>query len=525
MSFRRSPFQFNSDLNPDERRSELLRRFGFQPEEDNMFYETTPPPPPSWSEWSGRFHRPGFYEDPEWRNTGSVFGNSGSGPSSPQSRMRPGWTTGSASEPEEGVPIKVVHEQSGGRGFDDCDGVSEASSHSSASSTRSVPSSNGSKGRHEPRVHHIPIMVEPRNGPTSSSYGSAPINGEPKQPSTHFSPQVSRRGCGSSKDVDSPDTRNVTTIPVRMESGDEAQPQFPEDPKPAEKDNWSNTYPRQKCQQVPKSPPQSPSSCKSPSSSTRSPETTSPPRSGHSSNQASSPEEQIRRINMELADLSQQVSKFNGKVGDKQFRFLDEMLTRLMLKLDLIDPAGQEEIRKMRKLAIHDVQMVINRLEGKPPETSTALVELEPREAEPVSNNEFQSFDENASANSQSACYLGGPFGGMEAASPPPPPAKDTPMDTECQPLTAMAVIASDSEMAPAGNGPMEDLQADVSDLPRPIDVDLSCPSAANLAEASSDAGTPLNEHGLPTRQEMSETAEKSNSGTSIADPLTSTDL
>lgn len=467
------------------------------------------------------FLQPGFYEDPEWRNTGSVFGNSGSGPNSPQSRMRPGWSTGNASDPEEGVPIKVVHEQTGGRGSEDCDGASEASSHSSASSTRSVPSSNGSKGRHEPRVHHIPIMVEPRNGPASSGHSSASANGDAKQSSSQFSPQAPRRSHRSSRDAESADARNVTTIPVRMESGDDMQSQHPEEPKLSEKDSWANTYPRQKCQQGPKSPPQSPPSRTSPSRTTVPTKSASPPKSAQpSSGRASSTEDQIRRINMELADLSEQVSKFQGTVGDKQFRFLDEMLTRLMLKLDLIDPEGKEEIRKMRKLAIHDVQMVINRLEGKPPECS-ALMEVGSREMEPASNG----FEDNASANDESACNLNGPSEANEEAPPQPSSTADAPMDTDCHPPTVIAVGAPDSEMAPVGSEPVEEPAANVSDVTGPADVDSSCTSGMNCGDMSLDVGMPLNEHGLPTRQEVREGVEGSASGTSIADPSISTDL
>lgn len=435
--------------------------------------------------------------------------------------MRPGWSTGNASDPEEGVPIKVVHEQTGGRGSEDCDGASEASSHSSASSTRSVPSSNGSKGRHEPRVHHIPIMVEPRNGPASSGHSSASANGDAKQSSSQFSPQAPRRSHRSSRDAESADARNVTTIPVRMESGDDMQSQHPEEPKLSEKDSWANTYPRQKCQQGPKSPPQSPPSRTSPSRTTVPTKSASPPKSAQpSSGRASSTEDQIRRINMELADLSEQVSKFQGTVGDKQFRFLDEMLTRLMLKLDLIDPEGKEEIRKMRKLAIHDVQMVINRLEGKPPECS-ALMEVGSREMEPASNG----FEDNASANDESACNLNGPSEANEEAPPQPSSTADAPMDTDCHPPTVIAVGAPDSEMAPVGSEPVEEPAANVSDVTGPADVDSSCTSGMNCGDMSLDVGMPLNEHGLPTRQEVREGVEGSASGTSIADPSISTDL
>lgn len=577
MSFRRSPFQFNPDLNSDERRSELLRRFGIQPEEDNMFYETTNSP--SWSEWPGRFHRPGFYEDPEWRNTGSIFGST-SGPGSPQTRMRRGWTSTSGSDPEEGVPIKVVHEQSGTTSragpYNDCDGASETSSQgsrSSSSSTRSVPGNGGgsSKNRqdHEPRVHHIPIMVEPRNGSASSGYAS---DSDPKHPAAQFSQQPGRSSFGSPKETEfKGEAKHVHTVPIRMESGDQVLARSKTDRESrmagengGNSGGWANTFPRQKCQQAPKSPPTIPSAKSTPGSKVTSPSSsmTSPGTSGSSvaspcplspERAMGSPEQQrrpnrskpgplelIRQVNLELMDLKQQVYSFSGVVGDKQFRYLDEMLTRLMLKLDLIDPAGQNEVRRLRKIAIHDVQCVINHLEGKapPPGLIVELPSREMGEAEEDNGNNHDCADHNAANNTdmqrrefasfgetssdcQSGCNLGATqdksllpqFGG----------GKETQMDVnDSAPEKSVGMGSVDAVAGSTGGGGIVDEQVvEMSEVPRPaktpspIDVDNG--SMLQTAEDTDlGASTPVNEQSFPSKGDSTGFMDESESSTSL---------
>lgn len=60
-----------------------------------------------------------------------------------------------------------------------------------------------------------------------------------------------------------------------------------------------------------------------------------------------------------------EVEKFNGKPKDKQYLFLDEMLTRNLLKLDDVETEGKETIRLARKEAINCIQRCISILEAK----------------------------------------------------------------------------------------------------------------------------------------------------------------
>lgn len=59
------------------------------------------------------------------------------------------------------------------------------------------------------------------------------------------------------------------------------------------------------------------------------------------------------------------VEEFNGTVKDKQYRYLDEMLTRLMLELDDVETMGNEEVRLSRKAAVRKVQASVDLLETK----------------------------------------------------------------------------------------------------------------------------------------------------------------
>lgn len=75
--------------------------------------------------------------------------------------------------------------------------------------------------------------------------------------------------------------------------------------------------------------------------------------------------EHIQAVQKDVLDLKGEIEKFNGKYKDKQYLFLDEMLTRNLLKLDNIDTEGKENIRTARKEAIKCIQNCISILEAK----------------------------------------------------------------------------------------------------------------------------------------------------------------
>lgn len=58
-----------------------------------------------------------------------------------------------------------------------------------------------------------------------------------------------------------------------------------------------------------------------------------------------------------------QVECFKGSKTDKQYKYLDEILTQNLLKLDTIETGGEENIKKARREAIKCINQVIEALE------------------------------------------------------------------------------------------------------------------------------------------------------------------
>ncbi|XP_059477450.1 BAG domain-containing protein Samui [Neocloeon triangulifer] len=114
---------------------------------------------------------------------------------------------------------------------------------------------------------------------------------------------------------------------------------------------------QQGAQQPPPSPPQKrPMAAQSPPTK-RTPEKAPP---------ANDPLSKVAVVQKDVDDLMQQIEQFSGESkSDKQYLFLDEMLTRNLIKLDDIETDGKEEIRKVRKEAIRSIQRAISLLESR----------------------------------------------------------------------------------------------------------------------------------------------------------------
>lgn len=74
--------------------------------------------------------------------------------------------------------------------------------------------------------------------------------------------------------------------------------------------------------------------------------------------------ERIQTIVDEVKRLESEVDSFQGSTQDKQYRYLDEYLTRNLIKLDQIETNGNQEIRQARKNAISLIESIISKLES-----------------------------------------------------------------------------------------------------------------------------------------------------------------
>lgn len=73
----------------------------------------------------------------------------------------------------------------------------------------------------------------------------------------------------------------------------------------------------------------------------------------------------LDKIKEEVDVLKEKISNFSGTKKDKEYLYLDEMLTRHLIALDGIEPEGQLDIRQMRKESIKDVNMCLSLLDEK----------------------------------------------------------------------------------------------------------------------------------------------------------------
>lgn len=87
----------------------------------------------------------------------------------------------------------------------------------------------------------------------------------------------------------------------------------------------------------------------------------------------------IQSIQRDVLNLMDQVERFTGSTRkDRQYLYLDEMLTQNLLKLDTIDTEGKENIKQARREAIKCINKCISVLEAKadtnPPPPATEQV-------------------------------------------------------------------------------------------------------------------------------------------------------
>lgn len=96
-----------------------------------------------------------------------------------------------------------------------------------------------------------------------------------------------------------------------------------------------------------------------------------------------------------------EVENFGGTKNDKKYLFLDEMLTRNLIKLDTIETDGKENIRQARKEAIKCIQKCIAVLEAKAESNAGIKSQPQPTDVEMDQNTDAQPAVEQATENGE----------------------------------------------------------------------------------------------------------------------------
>lgn len=122
-------------------------------------------------------------------------------------------------------------------------------------------------------------------------------------------------------------------------------------------------------QRATSTPPNQPQKSEPPSSY-QTPEPTSQPDNGGNGTTAGSkkpctPMEQIDEVVNDMKEYEQRVAQFQGTKKDKEYKVLEEMLTRNLLKLDMVEAGCDDNVRQRRKQTVKEIQAYLDQLELK----------------------------------------------------------------------------------------------------------------------------------------------------------------
>ncbi len=73
----------------------------------------------------------------------------------------------------------------------------------------------------------------------------------------------------------------------------------------------------------------------------------------------------MQKVKDEVGKLVERINNFRGDKKDREYLYLDEMLTRHLLSLDGVDTCGKDEIRQMRKESIRTINRCLSMLDSK----------------------------------------------------------------------------------------------------------------------------------------------------------------
>ena len=101
----------------------------------------------------------------------------------------------------------------------------------------------------------------------------------------------------------------------------------------------------------------------------------------------------IESIVIEADKIKDRVNSFTGKKSDKEYKYLEEMLNRSILKLDGIEAGDNAGVRQARRAGVKDIQSFLDQLDLK------AFVEEDVKKEEP---NKIDSSDSNQESGQES---------------------------------------------------------------------------------------------------------------------------
>merc|ERR1712226_413872 len=75
--------------------------------------------------------------------------------------------------------------------------------------------------------------------------------------------------------------------------------------------------------------------------------------------------DKLQQVKDSVAEIVEKVESYKGSKDDKEYRYLDEMLTRHLISLDSIESGGRDDIRQMRKDTIRSINRCVSMLDAR----------------------------------------------------------------------------------------------------------------------------------------------------------------
>ena len=73
----------------------------------------------------------------------------------------------------------------------------------------------------------------------------------------------------------------------------------------------------------------------------------------------------LEKVKNDVAELVEKIESYKGSKEDREYKYLDEMLTRHLCTLDSIEAAGRDDIRQMRKATINSINRCVSMLDAR----------------------------------------------------------------------------------------------------------------------------------------------------------------
>ena len=115
------------------------------------------------------------------------------------------------------------------------------------------------------------------------------------------------------------------------------------------------------------------------------------------------PLEIIEQVMAEAARLKEEVVVYAGGRKEKPYLRLEELLTRLLLKLDRIDSEGRDDIRSARREAVHTIESIIGLLESRTSKLATEQMPVSKSDAGPENSSSDTTTDSTSETNMETS--------------------------------------------------------------------------------------------------------------------------